>query len=99
VEWLLVNEHEAESLATALDIDTVYPEIMDDLMDALPGLRGVLVTRGAQGVGASIRLQDGGTKQFSSPAGRPRGPIIDTTGAGDTFAVSGSRIKLEKKDD
>lgn len=88
VDWLLVNIHEAESLAMMLGKDTSYPDVLERLAQALPKTTGIIVTKGAQGVDALLKAENGSHIRLTASAGKARGPIIDTTGAGDTFAVS-----------
>lgn len=75
IDHLVVNEHEAETLAAALGLDIAAPAraIAESL--ALP----VVVTLGREGVA----LMEPGAPDWSRPA-MPV-DVVDTTGAGDTF--------------
>jgi ribokinase len=88
VDILIVNEHEALSLAARIAPHAVLPRVMtvDDARDIVAILLrivpAVVVTMGASG--SVVLTRDMG----DSPAAHvpaPAVPVVDTTGAGDTF--------------
>lgn len=96
VTILVVNEHEAADLNKEIG----GPEnaqglnLAGELLNKFPKMQGVVVTLGGDGVVAKFRQeQDGRVRDFIVPGRKAN--VKDTTGAGDTFVVSGS--KAEKK--
>ena len=86
VDWLIVNEDEARDLAAAFD--STEADALDGLAVALPEATGIVMTRGAEGVDMLLRRElSAKPHRLSAPAGKPVSRIINTTGAGDTFAV------------
>ncbi|GAA5851173.1 hypothetical protein JCM8547_004154 [Rhodosporidiobolus lusitaniae] len=90
VNWLIVNEREGEDLLAILspasDASEAAPKDAEDLLarlrtTALGSLEGIIITRGAKGVSASIRE----VGSVSVEAGKVEGGVVDTTGAGDCF--------------
>lgn len=95
LDWLVINEGEGRDLVDALSSNakTTTPptpppsdeagEILSRLRGTtqLAKLAGIVMTRGAQGVVASLR----NGRVISSRAGTVRGGVKDTTGAGDCF--------------
>ncbi|GAA5872041.1 hypothetical protein JCM16303_000954 [Sporobolomyces ruberrimus] len=91
LDWLLINEGEGQDLVEALSpttkraepgAKTSSEEILRQLRQTkLRNLRGIIMTRGADGVKAGMR---NGTI-VSVGAGRVKGGVKDTTGAGDCF--------------
>ncbi|GAA5917506.1 hypothetical protein JCM6882_005495 [Rhodosporidiobolus microsporus] len=89
VDWLLINEGEGETLLAALspaEAAGAAPSPEDLLKQlrgtVLGGLTGIIMTRGAQGVCASLK---GSEKVVAVGAGKVEGKVVDTTGAGDCF--------------
>lgn len=78
VDPLVVNEHEAASVATALSLEVSDDpsELAAELLGA--GVRSVVLTLGAHG---AIAADDSGVHSLPAPAVR----AVDTTGAGDAF--------------
>lgn len=96
VTILVVNEHEAADLNKEIG----GPEnaqglnLAGELLNKFPKMQGVVVTLGGDGVVAKFRQeQNGRVRDFIVPGRKAN--VKDTTGAGDTFVVSGS--KAEKK--
>lgn len=86
VDWLIVNEDEARDLANAFA--RTESDALEGLAQALPGATGLIMTKGAQGVEMLLRRKSNSLPQrLSAASGKPVGKIINTTGAGDTFAV------------
>lgn len=86
IDWLIVNEDEARELARAFDRSE--EDALQGLAQAVPSATGLVMTKGAAGVDMQMRREaNGPTKRLSAPSGKPVGKIINTTGAGDTFAV------------
>ena len=86
VDWLIVNQDEASDLANAFDRSE--GNVLEGLAQALPQATGIVMTSGAQGVEMLLRnASSGQIKRLSAPSGKPVNKIINTTGAGDTFAV------------
>ncbi|GAA5836330.1 hypothetical protein JCM5353_005989 [Sporobolomyces roseus] len=88
LDWLLINEGEGQDLLAALSptttfgIETTSEEILSKLRETkLAGLTGIIMTRGADGVIASLK----GGEIVSAGAGKVEGGVKDTTGAGDCF--------------
>jgi len=88
LDWLLINEGEGQDLlaalspTTTLSIETTSEEILAKLRETkLAGLTGIIMTRGADGVIASLK----GGEIISAGAGKVEGGVKDTTGAGDCF--------------
>lgn len=86
VDWLIVNHIEARSLLESLSLD-VAPEDVKEILRKLadqPVLARtrIVCTLGADGVMASVP----GIPAVFVPAAPLQGPVVDTTGAGDTFA-------------
>lgn len=89
LDWLLVNEGEAEELVEFLGGKKVDgSEVLAALrkVEALKELTGILMTRGGEGVVAALEGPDGETIHVG--AGEVQGAVVDTTGAGDCFTVS-----------
>lgn len=87
IDWLIVNEDEAADLAKAFG----RPEASDalaELGELIPRATGIVMTKGAKGVEMLLRSTEDSFMRLESPCGKPVQPIINTTGAGDTFAVS-----------
>ena len=76
-EFLIVNEHEALTLAEALKLATRTPEEAAAHIERALGVAAI-VTLGAAGAVGFSR-----SKRFAAPA--PAVSVVDTTGAGDTF--------------
>ncbi|KAG6810183.1 hypothetical protein H0H92_012974 [Tricholoma furcatifolium] len=96
VDWLIVNEGEAEDLYTALSgtkLSAESPEQILSLLASLPALKttNVICTLGSAGVLAFIPAfhREQNNKTIASPIRLPaavlRGTTRDTTGAGDCF--------------
>lgn len=66
------------------------------VMDALPGLRGVLVTGGAAGAGWCVRAADGALHFGFVPVYKV--DVQDTTGAGDAFTCGFLAYMLAEED-
>ncbi|BGP20238.1 hypothetical protein JCM10213_008947 [Rhodosporidiobolus nylandii] len=90
LDWLLINEGEAEDLLLALSPAKQEAvegkprpeELLRRLRETrLAGLQGLLMTRGAEGVSASLKSGE----LVSVGAGKVVGKVVDTTGAGDCF--------------
>ncbi|KAF5356783.1 hypothetical protein D9756_006417 [Leucocoprinus leucothites] len=86
VDWLIVNHIEARSLLASLSLQDSPQDIKDVLNDltrqeALVSTR-IVCTLGSNGVLASVP----GVPVVFMPAAPLQGPVVDTTGAGDTFA-------------
>lgn len=88
VEVLLVNEHEANALATGLEPAAALPDqatvatAMDSATILARSVPAVVITLG--GDGAVVFDRDGGDPPTHVPAARVT--PVDTTGAGDTYA-------------
>jgi ribokinase len=98
VDWLVVNEGEARDLLSVLipsPPSGAASSESDDVLDAFASLagrhplgnaRGIVVTLGASGVAARIKVgQDVWEKVRSGPGHVTQ--VKDTTGAGDCFTV------------
>lgn len=86
IDWLLVNEDETVELAKALG----HPDSSDALEQlgkSLPHATGIVMTKGSAGVEMLLATSEDGFIRLESPCGQALQPIINTTGAGDTFAV------------
>ncbi|GAA6017771.1 hypothetical protein JCM10207_000494 [Rhodosporidiobolus poonsookiae] len=89
LDWLLINAGEAEDLVRALSpagdkkADGLTPEeCLSELRRLrLGSLEGIIMTRGADGVVASMKTGE----LVSADAGKVVGGVVDTTGAGDCF--------------
>lgn len=77
IEWLLMNEIEAEQISGEKEPDKVW----DNLRRRYPGL-SVLVTLGSQG-SVAWRVSGGETETATAKAVRVK--AVDTTAAGDTY--------------
>lgn len=92
VDVLIVNEGEASDLVAALSPSSSSGE-PGNVLDALEPLidsRWLIMTKGAQGVSARVRCASSASSnqartRFEVPPAEPR-QVVDTTGAGDTFA-------------
>lgn len=105
VDWLIVNQLEARGLLTSFaprDIPEDTREMLQELAQqaALSKTR-IVCTLGTDGVLAVVP----GLPIVFVPAARLEGPVVDTTGAGDTFAgyfvaelMSLSRQDIEERD-
>lgn len=86
VDWLIVNQLEARTLLASLAQKNAPDDVRDmlkELAQQPPLSRTCIVcTLGANGVLAAIP----GQPTVFVPAARLEGPVVDTTGAGDTFA-------------
>ncbi|KAH8102029.1 Ribokinase-like protein, partial [Cristinia sonorae] len=92
VNWLIVNEGEAQSLFDALRGEVVDSEealsrahLLLESLRALPGFSssvGLVCTLGSLGV---MVLPSGSVKAIYVPALKLNRPVVDTTGAGDCF--------------
>lgn len=76
---LVVNEHEALDLLGGQAPAGPDPAVAGRLRE-LFGCRSVIVTLGSRG---AVLADESGTR--SHPAARPPAPVVDTTGAGDSF--------------
>lgn len=94
LDVLIVNQGEGLDLIAALSgsegsEDEDAEKTLEKLaaLDQLKSLSWIVMTRGAQGVSASVLLQDSQEQRttFSVAASKPK-KVVDTTGAGDTFA-------------
>jgi ribokinase len=117
IDWLIVNQEEAYSLAHKFAEDDMNAstyageaksegeEPLDSLPRYLPKATGIVMTMGAQGVQMVLRetlapdeagrtAGSGKLTKLSAKAGKAHGKIINTTGAGDTFAVSSLHLSL-----
>lgn len=95
LDWLIINEGEGEDLLAALADPASAPAQVEKtgggpaaLLEALRrtalgSLTGIIMTRGAEGVVASLR--DGPIVEVGP--GKVVGGVKDTTGAGDCFTV------------
>ncbi|KDN47166.1 Ribokinase-like protein [Tilletiaria anomala UBC 951] len=88
VDVLIVNEGEGRDLLKALgngaDVEgTAVVQALGQL-ESLQKIPWLVMTRGAKGVAASIKFNSSRTT-LEVPAATPR-EVLDTTGAGDTFA-------------
>ncbi|ORY59895.1 Ribokinase-like protein [Leucosporidium creatinivorum] len=86
LDWLLVNEGEAEELVEILGGKKVdSAEVLSALrrVESLKGLTGILMTRGGDGVVAALGGPEGDTIHVGP--GEVVGSVVDTTGAGDCF--------------
>lgn len=87
IDWLIVNEDETAELAKAFG----HPEekdALEQLGKSLPHAKGIVMTKGSAGVEMLLAASsDDGFIRLESPCGQAVQPIINTTGAGDTFAV------------
>jgi ribokinase len=86
VDWLIVNHLETRSLLASLSPGNL-PEDIRDVLNTLSQQPTLATTRivctlGADGVLGSIP----GLPTVFVPAAPLEGPVVDTTGAGDTFA-------------
>jgi len=88
LDWLLINEGEGQDLLAALAPTSTSTAVMnaEEILSKLRGtklggLKGIIMTRGAEGVIAS--LENG--EIVSAGAGKVEGGVKDTTGAGDCF--------------
>ncbi|GAA5973938.1 hypothetical protein JCM11641_001231 [Rhodosporidiobolus odoratus] len=94
LDWLLINEGEGEDLLFALSPSPTeaQPAAKEEKASAeellrrlrktrLEGLQGIIMTRGAEGVCASLK----GGETVNVGAGKVEGKVVDTTGAGDCF--------------
>ncbi|GAA5919257.1 hypothetical protein JCM1841_006524 [Sporobolomyces salmonicolor] len=89
LDWLIINEGEGEDLVAALsttaEAETPVSEpkaVLRRLRETrLSSLTGIIMTRGADGVMASLR----GGELVRVGAGKVEGGVKDTTGAGDCF--------------
>lgn len=89
IDWLIVNEDEATELAKAFGHDTDRKrDALEQLGQSLKNATGIVMTKGAAGAEMLLRMQEEGFIRLESPCGQAVHPIINTTGAGDTFAVS-----------
>ncbi|KXN81382.1 putative ribokinase, partial [Leucoagaricus sp. SymC.cos] len=85
IDWLIVNHLEARSLLKALT-KAIPPEGAKEMLDKLSkesvlnSIR-IICTLGANGVLASVP----GLPIVFVPVAPLQGPVVDTTGAGDTF--------------
>ncbi|GAA5834587.1 hypothetical protein JCM11251_007047 [Rhodosporidiobolus azoricus] len=90
LDWLIINEGEGEDLAAALSPFPAGAEAKSSAEDLLKqlrqtvlgGLTGIIMTRGADGVCASLK---GNAEVVVVGAGKVEGKVVDTTGAGDCF--------------
>ena len=87
VDWLVLNEAEARSLADAFG-EPKHRDSLDALAQFLPDATALIMTKGADGVEGLISVEHASFQRLASPAGKPMKAITDTTGAGDTFTVS-----------
>jgi len=92
LDVLLVNEGEAKDLLEAFGNTQAANLNGASVVEALSKIDGlkqipwIVMTRGAQGVAATILSHSSKSKELVEvPAGKPRA-VRDTTGAGDTFA-------------
>ncbi|GAA5906876.1 hypothetical protein JCM5296_005554 [Sporobolomyces johnsonii] len=89
LDWLLINEGEGEDLVAALSTSAEAEAPARGPEDGLrrlretrlSGLTGIIMTRGADGVMASLK----GGELVNVGAGKVEGGVKDTTGAGDCF--------------
>lgn len=86
VDWLIINQLEARSLLTSLELGD-RPGNARGILEELsqhPALRTtrIVCTLGPDGVLANVP----GVPMVYVPAASLQGPVVDTTGAGDTFA-------------
>lgn len=91
LDWLLVNEGEAEELVeifAGVGKGEEKGDVLSRLrrVEQFAGLTGILMTRGGDGVVAAVGGAEGET--VSVGAGEVEGAVVDTTGAGDCFTVS-----------
>lgn len=87
IDWLIVNEDETVELAKAFG-HPIAKDALAQLGESLPHTTGIVMTKGSAGV--EMLLATSGADGFirlESPCGQAVQPIINTTGAGDTFAV------------
>ncbi|KAF9441909.1 Ribokinase-like protein [Macrolepiota fuliginosa MF-IS2] len=86
IDWLIINQLEAQSLLASFAPEKAPDKIQEMLRDlarqpALSTTR-IICTLGADGVLAMVP----GIPIVFVPAAQLEGPVVDTTGAGDTFA-------------
>lgn len=86
-----MNEDEAADLAKALGHQTGSVDAIEQLGESLKHATGIVMTKGAAGVEMLLATSQDGFIRLESPCGQAIEPIINTTGAGDTFAVSQCR--------
>lgn len=88
IDWLIVNEDEAADLAKAFGHENTK-DALEQLGKSLSRATGIVMTKGAAGVEMLLASSLGDNFiRLESPCGQAINPIINTTGAGDTFAVS-----------
>ncbi len=95
LDVLIVNEGEGLDLLEAFGDESakkVESDDADSILQALAGtpqleqLAWIIMTRGGKGVSSLLKKQaGGGYSLLHIPAGKPKS-VVDTTGAGDTFA-------------
>lgn len=88
VDWLIVNEDEATDLAKAFGRSAEKEDALEQLGESLKHATGIVMTKGAAGVEMLLATPESGFIRLESPCGQAVNRIINTTGAGDTFAVS-----------
>lgn len=89
VDVLIVNEGEGKDLINAIGNNSSNVDVLEGL-DGLEELRAtswIVMTKGARGVSARVRLERESSKRelLDIAASKPQ-QVVDTTGAGDTFA-------------
>ncbi|KAG5457311.1 MAG: Ribokinase-like protein [Olpidium bornovanus] len=89
VDVLLLNAHEARGLAGEgwSGAQAATPvQLLATICTKIPSVRLVVMTLGAEGVVARWRSGSGEYEDTHLPAAKLLRPVVDTTGAGDTFA-------------
>ncbi|PFH49393.1 hypothetical protein AMATHDRAFT_76200 [Amanita thiersii Skay4041] len=90
IDWLVVNEGEAEDLLKSINgqVTSTWSSTEEMLrgLFALPPFQktNIVCTLGAQGVLAAVRVNSAASIIFV-PAAKLQNPVLDTTGAGDCF--------------
>jgi ribokinase len=88
IDWLLLNEDETQDLAKAFGRDgSSSADSLGYLGGQLPQATGIVMTKGADGVEMLLKTEDMSFIRLGSPSGQAVEKIVNTTGAGDTFAV------------
>jgi ribokinase len=93
IDWLLVNEDETVELAKAFG-HPAGSDALEQLGNSLPRATGIVMTKGSAGVEMLLAASEGGFIRLESPCGQALQPIINTTGAGDTFAVRCDSLRI-----
>jgi ribokinase len=87
VDVLVINEGEGQDLLQAFGEKSNDGDVLDSLdqLTALQSASWLVMTKGARGVSAYVKLDQQRRQRIDVQAAKPK-RVVDTTGAGDTFA-------------